>query len=248
MNLLRYSVFFLAFLATACSSPQHRGFDLAIVGATLIDGTGGPAQPDWLILIRDGVVVEIADATTRPMPVASEVIDASGHYVIPGLADMHVHFGSGGLGPRRPNATERAVHQFLRYGVTTVLSVGGTGGNRAQIQALRDRQRAGEIPGLRVFATGDMLTLPGSHPVATVMHMPDGADPATYDWSKRGVALVSSIEKAKAVVARNIAGGMDGIKIVVESGPIEFGEHPQMPSEMIAAVVLNGQVINRAPP
>jgi imidazolonepropionase-like amidohydrolase len=237
MNLQRHSVCSLALVGIVCSCSQQRGFDLAIVGATLIDGTDRAPQPDRLILVRNGAVVEIADATARPMPVVSEVIDASGQYVIPGLADMHVHFGSGGLGPRRNNATERAVHQFLQYGVTTVLNVGGTGGNLAQVRSLRKRQRAGATPGLRIFATGDMLTLPGSHPVATIMRLPDGVDPATYDWSSRGVALVSNVERARAAVARNIEGGMNAIKIIVESGPTEFGEHPQMPPEMILAVV-----------
>ncbi len=224
-------------LTAACTQHPQAEFDLAIVGATLIDGTDNAPQPNQLILIRNGTIVEITDADSHQSPIASSIIDATGLFIMPGLADMHVHFGSGGFEPRGENATERAVDQFLHYGVTTVFNVGGTGGSLTQVQTLRNRQRSGEIPKLRVFATGNMLTLPGSHPVATIMRPPKGANPATYDWTNRGVAVVSSIDEARAATARNLVGGMDAIKIIVESGPSEFGEFPQMPPEMIAAIV-----------
>jgi len=221
--------------AAACAAPAP--YDLAILGATVIDGTGGAAQPNRLILIRHGRIAEISDAAASRGFDAVEVIDARDQFVTPGLADVHVHFGSGGLGPRRPDATERALDHFVRYGVTTVLNVGATGGSTQQVRALREQQAAGIVAPLRIYATGDMLTIPGSHPIATIMTLPEGVDAETYDWSQRGIAVVSEIEQARSVVERNLAAGMDAIKIIVESGPTEFGVHPQMSLAMIEAIV-----------
>lgn len=212
---------------------------LAITGATVIDGTGAPPEPGTTILIRHGRIAAMGAAGEVPVPEGAEVIDASGKYVIPGLADMHVHFSSGGMDPRTVATTDRLLRQFLYYGVTTVLNLGATGGGAADVVELRRRWAGDEPPpSPRLFATGDLITLPGSHPVSTIMSPPAGEDAATYDWSQRGVALVASPAEARATVRRHAVAGMDGIKIVVESGPSAFGDdHPQMPPEIIAAIV-----------
>lgn len=227
------------FLLPTCADQEAETVDLAIRGATIVDLTGGPSRTDTTILIDQGKIIAIDSGADGEVvqPLARETIDARGKYIIPGLADMHVHFGSGGLGPRQENATDAAIAQFVHYGVTTVLNVGATGGNRQEVQEIRARQARGELPGLNIYATGDMLTIPGSHPIATIMTVPEGVDPESYDWSLRGVAVVANAAEARTVVAMNFEAGMDAIKIIVESGPTEFGLHPQMPPEMIAAVV-----------
>jgi imidazolonepropionase-like amidohydrolase len=211
--------------------------DLAITGATLIDGTGGPPEEATTILIREGQITAVMPDGDALVPEGARVIDAAGTYVIPGLADMHVHLGSGGLEPQEATTLDRILRQFLYYGVTTVFTVGGTGGDAPSIEALRSRVISGDALAPHVYATGSMLTLPGSHPVATIMRVPPGVDPATYDWTTRGVALVETLPEARAVVREHAAADMDGIKIVVESGLDGGDDLPQMPPEMIAAVV-----------
>lgn len=227
-----------ALLLGCAESVQDPEGDLVITGATLIDGTGAPPRDGTTIVVDDGRIVAVApDAEPRARN-GSRAIDAAGRYVVPGFADMHVHFGSGGLEPAEATTTDRILRQFLYYGVTTVFSVGGTGGNAESIRAMRSRVASGEVTAPHLYATGSMLTLPGSHPIATIMRVPDGLDPRTYDWSRRGVAVVATVEEARAAVRANARAGMDGIKIIVESGPTGFGDdHPQMPPEMIEAIV-----------
>ena len=67
------------------------------------------------VIIRDGVVVAIGPVGELAIPSGGEVIDGDGRYLMPGLADMHVH-----LRERNENITS------LARGVTTVMTLGGS--------------------------------------------------------------------------------------------------------------------------
>jgi imidazolonepropionase-like amidohydrolase len=117
---------------------------LALVGATLLDGTGAPAVADSVVLVGDG---KIACAGTReqcPPPEGVETVDLTGRFVTPGLIDAHVHFSQTGWADGRPDALdlrerypyaevvadlethpERFFRTFLCSGVTAVFDVGG---------------------------------------------------------------------------------------------------------------------------
>ena len=61
--------------------------DVAIVGGTVVDGSGAPAvRAD--VGIRDGRIVEIG-VLTEP---ARRTVDAAGKVVTPGFIDGHTHF------------------------------------------------------------------------------------------------------------------------------------------------------------
>lgn len=221
---------------------QARQQTVVIAGATLIDGTGAPPREGVDILIRDGVISSITAANASARPEGATIVDAEGKFVIPGLADMHVHFGTGGLLAGDARTVDRVLRQFLFYGVTTVLNVGATNGALGEILELRRHIADGKIPAPNIYATGGLLTVPGSHPIATIMRVPAGADPATYDWSQRGVWVVRTPADVRDVVGRLGAARMDGIKVVVESGPGVFGDdHEQMPLPLIVAAVDEGR-------
>ncbi len=65
---------------------------LVFVHATVIDATGAPAQPDATVVITSNRITAIGKTTELPVPVNSNVIDATGQFLIPGLWDMHVHW------------------------------------------------------------------------------------------------------------------------------------------------------------
>jgi imidazolonepropionase-like amidohydrolase len=230
----------LALLVWLPQPAQAQQPDLAITGVTLIDGTGMPPQGGVTVLVEAGLVADITSADDAVIPEGTTVIDAAGKYAIPGLADMHVHFGRGGGLPNSPRSVERVLRQFLFYGVTTVLNLGAYGGATDQIAELRRRRAAGELLAPHIYATGGLLTVPGSHPINRwARSLPDSVDAESYDWSQRGVWLVLTPEEVREVVRRVAAEGMDGIKVVIESEVLAppFEESPQMPPEMIRAAV-----------
>ena len=67
---------------------------LILTHVTVIDATGSPAKPDMTVVIRDHRIIAI-DRTSAPFPNDTEVVDATGKFLIPGLWDMHVHTGRG---------------------------------------------------------------------------------------------------------------------------------------------------------
>ena len=64
---------------------------IAIVDGQIIDGTGGAAIPDGLVLIEDGKITYAGKKTGKTITRDAQVIDAAGASVLPGLMDVHVH-------------------------------------------------------------------------------------------------------------------------------------------------------------
>lgn len=87
-------------------------YDTVIRGGTWFDGTGAPGRVRD-IGIRDGRVVTVSEAALEAGP-GTEVVEASGRWVMPGLVDIHTHYDVEVLeGP--------GLAESLRHGVTTLL-------------------------------------------------------------------------------------------------------------------------------
>src|SRR5271155_4829140 len=71
------------------NGPAADADPFAIVGADLIDGTGGPLVHDAVIVVREGKVVAAGPRARTPIPTDVQVINAKGKTVMPGLWDMH---------------------------------------------------------------------------------------------------------------------------------------------------------------
>lgn len=228
---------FIAASFSGCTDARES--NLVITGATLIDGTGAPPRPGSTIIIRDGRIATVAPEHDTDVPAGSSVIDAAGKYAIPGFVDLHAH-----------GTSDAALAQYLFYGVTSVLQLGGTGASTDAIRDLRARRGAGTLQAPYIYGTGGHLTLHGTHPIYTLFPptVRDAADsiaavtpleePANLYPLGIGVSFVRTGEAARKAVQERAAGGMDAIKITVESGPPLFGEHrPRMPVEMIREIV-----------
>jgi imidazolonepropionase-like amidohydrolase len=113
---------------------------LALVGATLVDGTGSPAIPDAAVVIRKGRIVAAGPESQVKIPKRAQVIVARGKTILPGLWDMHAHFEQVEWGPI-----------YLAAGATTVRDCG----NEFEfITSVRDAIAAGNGLGPRILAAG----------------------------------------------------------------------------------------------
>jgi imidazolonepropionase-like amidohydrolase len=97
------------------------------------------------VLVRDGKIVSIKDATNRDPKDKTVVIDGEGAYMIPGLFDMHMHFYHDmGLDKKYLN---EEVKLPLANGVTTVRIMNGM----PEYLELKKNIATGTIPGPEMF-------------------------------------------------------------------------------------------------
>ena len=235
-------------LLASCSTMPEA--DLVITGATLIDGSGAEPREGTTIVVREGRITMVASDGAVTPPENAAVIDAAGKHVIPGLADMHLHFSLGAPLPRRPDEPEVVLKRALYYGVTSALQVGGRDASAERIREFQAQRAAGAIDAPYIYGTGGHLTLQGTHPIYTIFppEVRDAADsiaaatpldePANLYPLGIGLSLIRTDEAARKAVRERAEGGMHAIKITVESGPTPLGDdHLQMPVDMTRTIV-----------
>jgi imidazolonepropionase-like amidohydrolase len=230
-------------LASACATiPAAPPANVGDAGATLliervsvVDTENGSVSAPRDILIRSGRIAAVAPASTLSVPRDTRRLDGSGRFAMPGLIDVHAHVGEGGIAPQDDATRERALRQFLRYGVTSIFVPGATGAGDADFPALKERCRSRAIPCPGLYGSGSILTAPGSHPVSTIFNMP--TDVAAEVTEARGVTVLRQSTDIGTLVAAKRAAGFDGVKIIVEDGPPPWYPKPRLQDEQIRAIV-----------
>lgn len=139
------------------------GETIAIVGGQLIDGTGAGPVPDVTIIIKGNHITSVGARVSTPVPEGARLLDAKGRTVLPGLIDMHQH---------PVHEWDKAL--FPKNGITSCRFAGG---KQSLILKLRDRIRAGELVGPRIFSVGPTMdSPPTARPQsALVVNSPDEA-------------------------------------------------------------------------
>jgi imidazolonepropionase-like amidohydrolase len=182
----------------------------ALVGATLVDGTGAPPVPDAVVLLREGKIECAGPRSACPVPSGVDVSDLHGLWITPGLVDAHVHFSQTGWADGRPDALDvRSQHPYeevvsdlarhperfgrtwLCSGVTAVFDVGGYAWTLGLPGWAEDLS---EVP--RVVAAGPLLStvdhwlnLPAERQFLLLAD-PEGARAGVRYLADRGAAAV----------------------------------------------------------
>lgn len=189
--------------------------DFIIENVTLIDGTGQPNQASMSVGVEGGKITFVTPTAVAPN-VSGRRLDGSGQYLMPGMMDVHIHLkgargGDGsrmvGVDPRNPSAPIpreqranaraareaglQALASYLYSGVTTVYDAGNV---PEHILGLREEERAGKILSPRIFATGNIVTYPGSHGGRNAI--------AIDNWSEDKPALLKYLEEQKPDVVK----------------------------------------------
>src|SRR5438132_1434938 len=139
IRLIGHLTFLLCLLLLALT--QANAASLLVRGGTLIDGTGGALIANARILITDDRIARVwsGDTGAPVIPAGTQIIEAGGKFIIPGLIDSHVHYNwyMGEL--------------FLSHGVTTVFDLGGA---PLWSIALQKGLNSGQIVGPRYYFHG----------------------------------------------------------------------------------------------
>lgn len=112
------------------------------LGARIIDGSGQAPLENGVLLVRAGRVAAVGAANAVTIPTGAERIDLEGRTLMPGLINAHGHAATD---------TEATLALYARYGVTTVVSLGGE--NLRHVE-LRDAQNPVALTEARLLVAG----------------------------------------------------------------------------------------------
>ncbi|MEI6310343.1 MAG: hypothetical protein WCP58_11970, partial [bacterium] len=190
-------VFSSAILLTACarppasgppasSSPEAVKASLVITHVAIVDVKQGSIVSDQTVLIGGERIIGIQPGG-EPLPAEGIRIDGSGKYLIPGLADSHVHY------------VDPATFGWLMLanGVTLVRDMGMP---TEQAIPLRDALNKGDLLGPEMVVAGSILD--GDPPLIPVISLglktPEEGREAVRSQTKAGVNQIkvySGLEK-----------------------------------------------------
>lgn len=173
-------------------SPEVKSFvsvdapTIALTHVRIIDGTGAAAREDQTILLKNGKIETVSDASSAKVPQDAKILDLQGYTVIPGLVGMHDHM----FYPMGNAIFGEMAYSFPRLylagGVTTIRTTGSL--EPYTDLELKKSIDSGKTPGPKMHVTGPYLEGVGSW--ALQMHELTGPDDATKTvnfWVDQGV-------------------------------------------------------------
>lgn len=183
-----------------------------LLGAAIIDGTGAEPIRKRAVVVEEGRISRVVDEAQAPR---GERVDLSGHTLLPGLVNGHIHLCLGAeADPVRalvqdpPAVTVVKMvlraREIVEAGVTAVRDMGG----RDYLElAIRHAVAQGWIPGPRVLAAGKPICMTGGH----------------GHWLGREA---DGPDDARKAVREQLKAGADVIKLIATGGVMTPGVEP----------------------
>ena len=169
------TIFHIAFgtskAQTAQQSADHQ--TIAFVNVNVVPFDRERILEGQTVIVRDGRIAKIGATGNVKVPAGALKIDGRGKYLMPGLADMHVHFSPGA------DLAGQQLQLFLANGVTTVRNMIG----KQEHLLLRERLAKGELPGPTIYTAGPPL-------LGNTVSTPEAAERAVVEQRKAGYDLI----------------------------------------------------------
>lgn len=192
---------------TASSVHASEPVDVLVRDVTIIDVVDGRHLAHRDIAVRDGRIVSIDRHRRSRHPHAVEIVEGRGKFAIPGLWDMHVHFGGGEV---LIEENHNLLPLYVAHGITAVRDAAGD--LSPSVFLWRDAVASGGEPGPRIFTSGPKIEgigsiWPGDMEVADEPQL-DAAFDQLQEWKVDFVKLtddklspalfLSALDKARA--------------------------------------------------
>jgi len=146
--------------------------DTAFTDVSVVPMTSDGALAHHTVVVRGDRIVAIAPASAITVPAGAKVIDGTGKWLMPGLADMHVHTWS-----------DSDLTLFLAAGVTTIRNMFGS----EQTLGWRDEIARGERLGPTIVTAGPIIDGdPPIWPGSAVLAKPDDAERIVAEQKAKG--------------------------------------------------------------
>lgn len=221
---------------------QAEANGVALVGGTLIDGTGKEPLENSAVVTDGAIIEKVGRKGQVKPPEGYRVIDVSGKTLIPGMMDLHVHLGMGAEVPMpsRVEPYEAAeslpalgikafarARRSLMMGFTTLRCLGDLVGCYPDV-ALRNMIASGTVEGPRILAGGQLISATGGH--ADVM-------PLWLNRTDYATNVADGVDGVLKAVRQQVKMQVDWVKFCATGGIIDaYGEQEFTDEEMVTIV------------
>lgn len=169
--------------ASAGTATAWDGRATVLKHGTVIDATGRAPRRDATVVLNGDLIVYVGEHRRDVVPRGARIIDLHGKYVIPGLWDMHTHYGY---------SESEFIPLHIANGVTGIREMWGY----AAIRATHRKIESGELLGPRMVIASNLIDGPFSvwagvaSPSATVVDNESGARDAVRQAKAVGADFV----------------------------------------------------------
>ena len=202
----------------------------ALVGATLIDGAGGPPLPDAAVLLDGERIAAVGPRGAVVIPPQAEEIDLSGLTLLPGLIDTHDHLADKNYSLlsrweiEEPASlahlkTAKAIEDSLAAGYTTIRDAGGLDAGFKQAIA------EGLIQGPRLLTAVSIISPTGGIGDRAA---PSGHRTAYANDPMRPLGVANGPRAVRDIVREMVRVGADVIKFATTGGASSRPGHGPM--------------------
>lgn len=185
--------------------------DLLVRDATVIDVVDGKRRPHQTIAVRGARIVAIVDEARAGRFDAEQTVDASGKFAIPGLWDMHVHFGGG---EALIEENRNLLPLYVAHGITAVRDAAGD--LSPSVLEWRAATAAGTLLGPRIFTSGPKIEgyksiWPGDLEIGSIAELNQALD-RLQGWKVDFVKITDNTLSPELFMAAVKEAGRRGLK------------------------------------
>ena len=135
----------------ACASDNS---PIALIHANLIPMTTETVLHDQTVVVEGNQISVVGPSSQTEIPPNSTLIDCNNAFLMPGLADMHMHLRSDWLSEKWPVSPFKL---YLANGVTCIRCFGPRGNTGRYALEWRNAIEAGNLEGPRILTCGPQL-------------------------------------------------------------------------------------------
>ena len=170
-------------LLTSCSTSVPS--TIALTHLTVIDPATSSLRPDYTVMVSGTQITAVGPSLSFSIPKNGRTIDATGKFLIPGLADMHLHLTGAG---EPAGSREFILPLLVANGITTVRDMGG---DVNALNELRKEIESHKRLGPQIFITGPYLDGdPPAFQPSIVIRNDASAAIAVKDLKSKGVDFI----------------------------------------------------------